>query len=154
MTSKKYLTNAKFASSIRIGVGLLIYKAEKLLLEKRKDCGKWGLIGGGVDIGETVEDTAIRECIEETSIKLEKENLRFFGLYSDIEQRRIIQYRDNCFHAIDIIYTYQIKEKNLNLKKSHESTDIDFFSITSLPKNIVPPAKDPINDFIQARFRL
>ena len=154
MTSKKYLTNAKYASSIRLGVGLLIYKSKKLLLEKRKDCKKWGLIGGSVDIGESIEDAAIRECIEETSIKLKKENLKFFGLYSDINQHRIIKYSDNCFHAIDIIYSYQLIENNLSITKSNESIDVDFFSIKSLPENLVPPAKDPINDFIKSRFKL
>ena len=154
LTFKKYLTDPKYATSIRIGVGLLIYNSEKLLLEKRKDCRKWGLIGGGVNIGENVEDTAIRECIEETSIKLKKENLKFFGVYSDIAQHRIIKYEDNCFHAIDIIYSYQLVGSNFSIKKSNESIEISFFSIRSLPKNLVPPAKDPINDFIKSRFDL
>ena len=117
MIFKRYLTNPKYASSIRIGVGILIYKSEKLLLEKRKDCKKWGLIGGGVEIGESIKDTAIRECIEETSIELKRENLKFFGVYSDIKQHRIIKYEDNCFHAIDIIYTYELLENNFIIKK-------------------------------------
>jgi len=149
---KKYLTNAKFASSIRIGVGIIIYCSDKLLLERRSDCLKWGLIGGGVEIGENVKDTALRECFEETSIKLKKEKLEFLNLYSDINQHRIIQYEDNCFHAIDIVYSYQILENNLKIIKSNESIEISFFSIKSLPKDIVPPAKDPINDFIKLKF--
>ena len=154
MTFKKYLTNPKYASSIRIGVGILIYKSEELLLERRKDCKKWGLIGGGIEIGESIEDTALRECIEETSIELKKENLKFFGLYSDIKQYRIIKYEDNCFHAIDIIYTYELLGNNFTIKKSNESMEISFFSFKSLPKDLVPPAKDPINVFIKTKFKL
>ena len=154
MIYKKYLTNPNLATSIRVGVGILIYTSDKLLLEKRSDCQKWGLIGGGVEIGENVKDTAIRECFEETSIKLKKENLDFFKLYSDVSQYRIIQYADNCFHAIDVIYSYRILEKNFQIRKSNESIEISFFSIQSLPKDIVPPAKDPINDFIKSKFQL
>ena len=73
-------------------------------------------------------------------------------MYSDINQHRIIQYEDNCFHAIDIVYSYQILENNIKIIKSNESIEISFFSIKSLPKDIVPPAKDPINDFIKLKF--
>ena len=154
MNYKKYLTNAKFASSIRLGVGIIIYASDKLLLERRADCHKWGLIGGGVEVGENVEDAALRECFEETSIKLKKENLEFFNLYSDVNQHRIIQYDDNCFHAIDIIYLYKMLEDNLEIIKSKESLAISFFSFKSLPHDIVPPAIDPIADFIKSEFKL
>ena len=151
---KNYLDNIDKANTIRLGVGLLLYFEDNLLLEQRSDCEKWGLIGGGVEIGEIVEDTAIRECFEETSLKIKKENLELIGLYSDIKQHRVIQYDDNCFHAIDIIYSYQLFEKDLTLKKSRESLDISFFSIKNLPKDLVPPAKNPIEDFIKRKFKL
>ena len=154
MIYKKYLTNPNFASSIRVGVGIIIYFSDKLLLERRADCQKWGLIGGGVEIGENLKDTAVRECFEETSLKIKKDNLELIGLYSDIKQYRVIQYDDSCFHAIDIIYAYQLFEKDLTLKKSRESLDISFFSIKNLPKDLVPPAKDPIEDFIKRKFKL
>lgn len=149
MIYKKYLNSIERATGIRLGVGLLLYLEDKLLLEQRSDCKKWGLVGGGVEIGETVEDTAIRECFEETSLKLKKENLKLFGLYSDIKQNRVIEYDDNCFHAIDIIYSYKLLDQDAILKKSNESIDVSFFSIKNLPKDIVPPAKDPIEDFLK-----
>jgi len=151
---KNYLKQIDHATAIRLGVGLLLYFEDKLLLEQRSDCEKWGLVGGGVEIGEIVEDTAVRECFEETSLKLKKEKLEFFGLYSDIKQSRVIQYDDNCFHAIDIIYSYKLLEKDLTLKKSRESLDISFYSIKNLPKDLVPPARDPIEDFIKIKFKL
>ena len=101
---KKYLNKIDSANHIRIGVGLILHKDKKLLFERRVDCNNWGLIGGGVEVGENLETAAIRECLEETSIKLEKENLKYLGIYSDISQFRIIKYSDNCFHAIDVIF--------------------------------------------------
>lgn len=145
---KKYLNDSKLADHIRLGVGIIIYYDYKLLLEHRFDCKKWGLIGGAVEIGENTEDTAIRECYEETGIILNKINLELVGLYSDVNENRIIKYPDNCFHAIDIIYKYNLNE-NYSLKKSVESIELTFFPFNRLPKDIVPPAKVPIKDFIK-----
>lgn len=154
MVYKEYLKDVKNATHIRIGVGLLLYCSRKILLEKRSDCKKWGLIGGEVETGESVEDTALRECLEETSINLKIEDLKLFGIYSDINEYRVIKYPDNCFHAIDLIYSYELKVDNLSIKKSKESIAISFFSIDSLPKDIVPPAKKPLNDFLKSKFNI
>ena len=145
---KKYLKDPKNATHIRIGVGIILYTDKKLLLEKRADCKKWGLIGGGVEVGEELKRAALRECQEETSLKLNNNKLKFLGVYSDISQYRIIEYPDNCFHAIDIIYSYKIAN-NLNLKKSIESLKLTFFPFDCLPKQLVPPAKNPIEDFLK-----
>ncbi len=145
---KKYLKDSKYADHIRIGVGIILHYYDKILLEKRVDCNNWGLTGGGVEVGETIEEAATRECFEETSIKLKKEKLKLLGVYSDVNQFRIINYPDSCFHAIDIIFYYQL-DQEVNIKKSEESFDIRFFKINCLPTNIVPPAKKPIEDFIK-----
>ena len=108
---KKYLNKSKKANHIRLGVGILLYFQEYIILEKRSDCKQWGLIGGGVEVGEDIFEAIIRECFEETSIKLRKEKLELLDIYSDVKQFRIIQYPDSCFHAIDILFTYEIKPK-------------------------------------------
>tara|TARA_Y100000589_G_C27038251_1_gene582002 strand:- start:238 stop:690 length:453 start_codon:yes stop_codon:yes gene_type:complete len=146
---KSYLTNPVLANHIRMGVGIIIIYKNQILLEHRADCEKWGLIGGSIEIGEKVEQAAVRECYEETSLEIEKNKLCFFGIYSDINDRRIIQYPDNCFHAIDVIYKYKLENKK-DIKKSKESLDIKFFPFNELPNNLVPPAISPINDFIQS----
>ena len=144
---KSYLTNTNLASHIRLGVGIIIFYNNEILLEHRTDCKKWGLIGGAIEIGEKIEEAAVRECYEETSLEIEKSKLCFLGIYSDINDRRIIQYPDNCFHAIDVIYKYKLENKK-DLKKSKESLEILFFPLNDLPNNLVPPVISPINDFI------
>ena len=145
---KKYLNQRNLANSIRLGVGIVLYTKNKLILENRVDCNNWGLIGGGVEIDEDVENAAIRECFEETTIKLKKSQLKFLGFYSDIQEFRIIKYPDSCFHAIDLIFHYKIHD-DIFIKKSPESNEICFFNVNSLPENIVPPARAPLNDFLK-----
>ena len=46
-----------------------------------------------------------------------------------------------------MIFSYKFTQE-VYLKKSKESLDLKFFNVNALPYNIVPPAIDPINDFI------
>jgi ADP-ribose pyrophosphatase len=55
-----------------IGVGTMLIRNNKLLLIKRKynpDAGCWSIPGGHLDLGERVEDAAVRETLEETGFK-------------------------------------------------------------------------------------
>jgi 8-oxo-dGTP diphosphatase len=59
-------------------------RAGRLLLIKRKDApfkGRHALPGGFVEIGETVEQAALRELKEETGV--EGKIVRLIGVYSD-----------------------------------------------------------------------
>lgn len=57
-----------------VGVGALILREDKILLEKRKNepaRGKWSIPGGVVEVGESLEDAVIRETLEETGLEVE-----------------------------------------------------------------------------------
>jgi 8-oxo-dGTP diphosphatase len=61
-----------------VGVGAVLVCSGKILLEKRKNepgKGKWSIPGGLVELGEGVEQTAIREVWEETGLTVEKPEL-------------------------------------------------------------------------------
>ena len=52
-----------------------------VLLQKRDPKGQWwGLPGGGMEIGESIEQTLLREVMEETALKVEIDY--FLGLYT------------------------------------------------------------------------
>ena len=85
----------------------LINQKNEILLEKRSDCGWWGVTGGKLDLGETVQDCAVREIKEECNVLVESKLLKLVGVYSDPKEGRILQYPDNRVHLIDIVYIFK-----------------------------------------------
>ena len=69
----------------RLAVDLVIHQATQpgrvLVIRRRNPPHGWALPGGFVDVGESVEQAALREAREETGLTLELEAL--LGVYSD-----------------------------------------------------------------------
>ncbi|AHY47450.1 ADP-ribose pyrophosphatase [Rubrobacter radiotolerans] len=57
--------------------------------------GQWALPGGFVDVGETVEEAAVREMREETGLDVQLE--RLVGVYSDPD-------RDPRGHNVSVVF--------------------------------------------------
>ncbi len=56
-----------------VGVGIVIWRGDKVLLVKRKNpprAGEWGLPGGAQQVGETIMSAAVREAREETGLDI------------------------------------------------------------------------------------
>ena len=54
-----------------VGIGMVVLKQDSVLLVRRgkpPNIGSWTLPGGAQEVGETVEDAARRELLEETGI--------------------------------------------------------------------------------------
>ncbi|MBR2854678.1 MAG: NUDIX domain-containing protein [Clostridia bacterium] len=59
--------------------GAVIVRDGKILFQRRTDNGKWGLIGGLVEMNETYEEAALREIWEETGLEVKLDS--FLGIY-------------------------------------------------------------------------
>lgn len=62
------------------GGAIIRDQQNRILLQRRSDFGDWGLPGGGMDAGESIEETMIREVYEETGLKIKEYNL--YTVYS------------------------------------------------------------------------
>jgi 8-oxo-dGTP pyrophosphatase MutT (NUDIX family) len=132
---------------VRVGTGIIVRDERGwILLEKRRDCGLWGLPGGRIEPGESVREAAVREVKEETG--LDVKITRLLGVYSEPENR-IVTFLDNgdVVHLIDILLEGIVLSGELCC--SSESNDLQFFDPAALPPDIVPPAKAPLQDAIE-----
>lgn len=69
---------------IRIGIGVFVFRNGKFLMGRRRNAhgdGTWSAPGGHLEFGETFEDTAKREVLEETGLKIK--NVRFGAVTND-----------------------------------------------------------------------
>lgn len=70
--------NRLYPNSPVSGVGVVVYNAERILLIKRAkepNKGMWSIPGGAVELGETINQAAAREVLEECSIKIKIERV-------------------------------------------------------------------------------
>lgn len=111
---------------------IIINDKKQILLQRRVDNDKWGLPGGCQEIGETFEETVIREVKEETNLDVKKEDLKLITIVSGNTRRR--QYPNG-----DIVYNnsalYLIDKYEGDLKCDEESKVLEFFDIDNLPLN-------------------
>lgn len=116
-----------------IGTTVIIKYKNEILLEKRIDSDRWALIGGGLELNESLEEGILREIKEETGLTIKEGKLKFWKIYSD--PSRIAEYPDgNILRVITVVYILEL-EKKYKLTCSNESEELRYFNINEL-KNI------------------
>ncbi|MBV9389380.1 MAG: NUDIX domain-containing protein [Chroococcidiopsidaceae cyanobacterium CP_BM_ER_R8_30] len=127
---------------------LIVDRQNGLLLQHRKDNQQWGLIGGSMEVGECLEETARREALEETGLELDE--LNWFGLFSGQE---LIYECPNGDIVVNVVAVYVARRFRGELKADQdEGYEIRFFKLRELPKNLSPPDKPVIEKYL-AQFR-
>jgi ADP-ribose pyrophosphatase YjhB (NUDIX family) len=121
---------------IRPGTCAAIFNGRgEILLQKRADNGFWGLPGGAVDPGESVQQGVLREVREETGLQVRV--VRLVGVYSDPRNYMITHYPGgDIVHNVSLCFVCERVSGTLQL--SGESTDIGYFPVEALPEPMMP----------------
>ena len=108
--------------------GCIIFDEQnRLLLQKRSDCGQWGFLGGMVEFGESVEETAVREVKEESGLDVETTSL--FGVYS----KYFAEYA-NGDKAQPIVHMFKAKIIGGEpIEKNEETAELKYFHLNEVP---------------------
>lgn len=118
-------------------VSVYIYDdvTQKFLLVKHKKMQKWVQPGGHVEENEDPEEAAIRECFEETGLKVELEGKRIPRQQDYILPLAIQNNEVNSEHYhMDFVYKARLKEKNNPIQNIEETDGIGWFSLEEIKK--------------------
>lgn len=128
---------------LTVGCGVIISNLGKILLQHRMDEDNWCIPGGTMELGETFEETAIRETYEETGLSVE--GLRLFGIYSG-ESCYVTYPNGDQVYSVQVIFHAKHYQGEL-MQGGDESKAHRFFSKDNLPANLNPRQKAFIQDW-------
>ncbi|MBR1862945.1 MAG: NUDIX hydrolase [Ruminococcus sp.] len=124
---------------------VLITDSEGRLLLQRRPGGRWGLPGGIAELGESMEETAVREAFEETG--LEVEVLELWGVYS--------KYRAVCANGDEIqpvVTLFRARTVGGELAcDGKETLELRYFAQDGLPEIYCQQHRDMVNDYFSGR---
>lgn len=142
----KYIRNLVGTKPINLtGVNVLIINdTNQVLLQKRGTFPyKWGLIGGITELGESLEDTAIRETKEETGLTVS--HLKIVGTTSG--EDCYIEF-PNGDMAYFITVGYVARHYSGEFRTDDiETEELKFYDYNELPDNMVRSHKILIDKY-------
>lgn len=113
----------------RISVKALVFNKENEVLLVREGGKEWDIPGGGVDHGESIENTLRRELKEEV-------NLTGYFTYKVISVENPTFVQSHNFWLVRIIYA--VWPDNLELSAGEDGEEIRFVSIDKLKQSSSP----------------
>ncbi|GGP13281.1 NUDIX hydrolase [Oceanobacillus neutriphilus] len=116
----------------------------EILFQHRSDTKEWGLPGGAMEIGESLEQTAKRELYEETGLKAEV--LKFVDILSGKDFYFKYPNGDEVYNVIAVYFAEGISgELQMN---DGESIELRYFALPDIPSNLDERAKIIIEKYI------
>jgi 8-oxo-dGTP diphosphatase len=128
-----------------VGIGVLIRKNDEYLLTKRRNShgdGTWSPPGGHLEFGESFEECAIRETLEETSLIID--DLVFLGVSNDFFEVENKHYITIWMEATSI-------DGEAIINSPDEMSEIAWFKRDQLPAPLFLPMEKLItNEFYRS----
>jgi 8-oxo-dGTP diphosphatase len=111
-----------------------------VLIKRKNPPYGWAIPGGFVDYGETLEDAAVREAREETSLDVTL--LRQFHTYSDPA-------RDPRKHTISTVFIARAEGAPVG---ADDAAEAGAFAISDLPEPMAFDHADILRDYIEGKY--
>ena len=124
--------NHKFVLIQDGAVAIIENEKGEILLQKRSDNDLWGIPGGCQELGESFEETIIREIKEETNLDIEEKDLTLIDIVSGKSRMRKYPNGDVVINNTPLYY---INKYSGDLKCDEESKEMKFFALNNLPQN-------------------
>ncbi len=126
---------------------ILLNEHDQILLHHRVDRDWWGLPGGAMELGESLEQNARREVLEEVGLLCGK--LVLFNVYSG--EHLYYKYPDGN-EVYNVTTTFICKDFSGEiLVDLNEGRDARFFPLDKLPSNLASPIAGIVEEFL-SRF--
>jgi mutator protein MutT len=120
------------SSRYRIACSAIIERGGEYLMARRRDIGWWNLPGGGLEVGETVEQGVAREVREEVGIEIRI--VRLVGVYSKPQKS-------------EVVLTFLCKPADdTEPTTSDEVSEVGWFAANALPEHTLPKHRQRVFD--------
>lgn len=137
---------------IGVGFGVMILKDNKVLLGKRNEdpekadsllngAGKWTMPGGKLEFGESFEEAAKRETMEETGIKVK--SMELICVNNDIIETA---------HFVTMGFLCEDFENDPKVMEPEEITEWKWFDLDDLPKPLYFPSEKVLRNYKEKKF--
>lgn len=111
------------------GSTVAVIKENKILLNLRSDTNTWGIPGGSLELGETLEQAAARELKEETN--LQAESFTLLNVFSG--ENFYFKYPNGDeLYSVAALYSAHVATGSLKITDG-ESLELKYFSKDELP---------------------
>ncbi len=112
----------------KVRVGVVVIRDSQLLLARQNGRPFWVLPGGTLEVGETMEQCAIRELQEETNLTITIDKLLYVADFIPADK-----------HVIDVVFLGRYISGDLVPEENSNIDDIGFFSLNEVTQMQTAP---------------
>ncbi|TPE70992.1 NUDIX hydrolase [Halalkalibacterium halodurans] len=127
-------------------VVIILNEQDEILLQKRLN-GRWGLPGGLMELGESFEETAKREILEETGLTIR--NITFLDVFSGKDLYVKVDNGDE-FYAVTALFMTRDVAGSIQMDP-RESLDLQYIALDQFPPNVTRTSRIFLDRFMELK---